>query len=275
MAYNILGVTPGHNSSITLISDGKLILYIEEERFSKFKQDAFPIKAIFSIIRNYKIDEVVVTGAGNQSPLMFKLTSPPTMENLYYSVIRKFYPNVKFTDYSNQHHLTHVSQTFYNSGFKEALGIVIDGNGSDYTYKDKIILETESVFHCTYPFNFKKVYYRCLSNDLNIIDNNLEITTNITVGKQYHAVSEYLGFGVGEEGKTMGLSSYGKNSKIPSILNSPTTTSFKIKPSMGILMGEYIYPLEKNLQNQKDLAWRVQNDTQQLIGDLIEKSLKT
>jgi carbamoyltransferase len=72
----------------------------------------------------------------------------------------------------------------------------------------------------------------------------------------------------------MGLSSYGKDSSIPSILNTPISTSFKTKPSMGIIMGEYIHPLKDTLQNKKNLAWRIQSDTQQLVGDYIEKSLK-
>jgi predicted NodU family carbamoyl transferase len=38
MAYNILGIHPGHNGSAALVSDGKLVYYLEEERLSSLKE---------------------------------------------------------------------------------------------------------------------------------------------------------------------------------------------------------------------------------------------
>jgi carbamoyltransferase len=37
MAYNILGVNPGHNGSVALVSDGEVVYYLEEERLSRQK----------------------------------------------------------------------------------------------------------------------------------------------------------------------------------------------------------------------------------------------
>ena len=42
MPYNVLGVNLNHNSSIALVSDGELILYLEEERLSRKKRDNNP-----------------------------------------------------------------------------------------------------------------------------------------------------------------------------------------------------------------------------------------
>ena len=50
MAYNILGISPGHNSSAALISDGKLVYYLEEERLSKRKRDSYPFKVIVKFL---------------------------------------------------------------------------------------------------------------------------------------------------------------------------------------------------------------------------------
>ena len=42
MAYNILGINPNHNGSAAVISDGKLVYYLEEERLTKEKRDGNP-----------------------------------------------------------------------------------------------------------------------------------------------------------------------------------------------------------------------------------------
>tara|TARA_R110000772_G_scaffold266159_1_gene388246 strand:- start:110 stop:1237 length:1128 start_codon:yes stop_codon:yes gene_type:complete len=272
MSYNILGITPGHNGSVALVSDGELVYYLEEERLSRMKRDGNPFKTLYFILNKYKIDEVVLCGAGYQSSKLIGLD-----EDLFYSIVRKFYPKVKFTNYSDSHHLTHASSAFYKSGFKEAIGITIDGNGSDFITEGQRVYETESYFFCTYPSNFTCFYKKFISYDLNIknLNYNYEITTDITLGKQYHAVTNYLGFKEGEEGKTMGLASYGKESKnIPSISNTSISSSFKPIKDPDVILGKYIYPLENTLQNKKNLAWRVQNDTQQLVGDYIEKAIK-
>jgi len=248
------------------------VFYLEEERLSKLKHDMHPFKTLYFILDKYKIDEVVLCGAGYQSQMLMGYR-----EDLFYSIVRKFYPKVKFINYSNSHHLTHASGAFYKSGFKKAISIVIDGNGSNFIIDDQKVYETESYFFCTYPSNFTCFYKKFISYDLNTknLNNNYEITTDITLGKQYHAVTKYLGFKDGEEGKTMGLASYGKKSKkIPSIFNNPTSSIFHPIKHPDVIFGEYIYPLENTLQNKKDLAWRVQNDTQQLVGDYIEKIIK-
>ena len=43
MAYNVLGIHPGHNSSAALVSDGELVYYLEEERLSRSKRDGSPL----------------------------------------------------------------------------------------------------------------------------------------------------------------------------------------------------------------------------------------
>ena len=65
MAYNILGIHPGHNSSAALISDGKLVYFLEEERLSRAKRDANPYRVIINICSKYKIDEIVIGGTND------------------------------------------------------------------------------------------------------------------------------------------------------------------------------------------------------------------
>jgi carbamoyltransferase len=260
MSYNILGITPGHNGSIALFSDGELIYYIEEERLSRLKRDGNPFKALNFLLNKYKIDELIVTGAGNQTPHVMH-----TGENMFHCLVRKYNPKVKFLDFSNKHHLTHISNAFFNSGFNEALGIVIDGNGSNFYLEDKkeTIFETETLYKCSSLLGIEEI-------NKNYISQN---PSTLTIGKTYEAITKYLGFKEGEDGKTMGLASYGKyNSKIPKLLNNKE--SFSINTNKGVPLGEFIYPLGDSLELKKDLAWKIQQETQQYIGDQIEIFLK-
>ena len=92
MAYNILGIHPGHNGSAALVSDGKLVYYLEEERLSKYKRDGNPFRVMIDICSKYKINELVIGGT-NENSEHNKL--PWNKESPYISLIRKYYPNLK------------------------------------------------------------------------------------------------------------------------------------------------------------------------------------
>ena len=56
MSYNVLAISPGHNGSVCLLIDGKIELYIEEERFTRVKYDANPLKSLFYVLSKYHVD---------------------------------------------------------------------------------------------------------------------------------------------------------------------------------------------------------------------------
>ena len=66
MTYNVLAINPGHNGSAALVCDGKLELYIEEERMTRAKYDGNPFKAMMHIIDRYHIDELIIAGTGQE-----------------------------------------------------------------------------------------------------------------------------------------------------------------------------------------------------------------
>lgn len=87
------------------------------------------------------------------------------------------------------HHLAHAASVYYTSNFKDSAILIVDGNGSD--------LETNSYF-----------YGR--GKKISLIDKY----KGYGIGQVYSAVTdEILNLGVGGEGKTMGLASYGKKNK--------------------------------------------------------------
>ena len=297
MAYNILGISVGHNASASLISDGTLIYYLEEERLSKEKRDGNPFRVIIDICSKYKIDELVITGTNDESEHN-KL--PWNGENVYYSLVRKFYPKVKLFLLNHQHHLTHAFCAYTNSGFKEASVIVIDGAGSKTLKKHQNVLgepsldywESESIYKFT-SSSFPKIIYKKYTgnNSPRVIEETNHYNDAISIGKSYEAVTMYLGWHPIEGGKTMGLAPYGKeNPNIPPLFINNIGNrnifiprypfSAEIDTTNNPFLKQYRQSKEwhnnpKNLsQIEADLAWHIQRDTQNEVSFLIENTVK-
>lgn len=62
MSHNILGISIGHNGAAALVSNGKLVYYLEEERLSRMKRDGNPFRVMVDICSKYKIDKLVIGG---------------------------------------------------------------------------------------------------------------------------------------------------------------------------------------------------------------------
>tara|TARA_R110002126_G_scaffold82842_6_gene202776 strand:- start:5167 stop:6888 length:1722 start_codon:yes stop_codon:yes gene_type:complete len=290
---NILGINPGHNGSVALLIDGKLEFYIEEERLSRSKYDGNPLMGIIEGL-THGIDALVIGGTSNDLPSL-----PWTGEDPYTALVRKHNPKVQSIRVGHIHHIGHAASAFYNSGFDEAAAVIVDGSGSREDVKvneegdTNSGFETESIFNCDYEDGIKAVFrsYGGNPDTQRIISDGTEMDSAITIVKAYEAVSEYLGFGYIEAGKTMGLAPYGKDEKlIPSLFfngrgnknvfipNYPAGAHIDHTRHPYLTLTEdpsawHNDPL-KVTDAAKNLAWAVQDDTQRLVGDLIEKAAK-
>jgi carbamoyltransferase len=293
MAYNVLGIHPGHNGSAALVSDGELVYYLEEERLSRFKRDGNPFRAMVDICSQYKVDELVIGGTNDPSE---RNGLPWTRESPYVALVRKYNPNVKVTWLNHEHHLLHASCAFYNSGFNKAAILVIDGAGSLQTYNisDQQQIqgwEAESIWVAKYPGEFKSVYKTYGKNDpVRARLGEHDFDDAVTITKAYEAVTEYLGWHPVEGGKTMGLAPYGnQNVNIPTLFKNgrgnrdlfipnypPTSTiDFKSNPIFERNREPEVFHRNQNelLDIEADLAWQIQNDTQEEVAKLIEKTI--
>lgn len=293
MAYNILAINPGHNGSAALVSDGKLVGYIEEERLSRLKYDGNPFRAIDYFAKRYEIHELVICGTHPQEQLP-KLYW--TGEDPYICYLRKIQgPKIKVTCsvLGHQHHLIHAASAFYNSGFETAAALIVDGSGSFHAIdKFPTGFEAESIYSCSYPHEFDLKYKNYGKNDAVVYDNGLLSYSNaVTITKAYEAVTEYLGFGFIEAGKTMGLSSYGKeNSDVPELIGKDNRGNRNIflpfYPAGAFIDAvtnkrflkdkEFSHQWHKDpskvSQFDKDVAWKIQKDSQEAVSRLIEKA---
>ncbi len=213
----ILGISAFyHDSSACLIKDGKILSAIQEERFSRKKNDnAFPKRVISYFLKNYnislndinfivfyekpflKFERLIETYVKN-SPKGFRsfVTSIPfwVKEKLfqkknildYLFEIDETFDKKKCNLLFSNHHLSHASSAYYPSPFDDAAILTLDGVGEWTTTaiylaeKNKILLKEKIDF----------------PNSLGLL---------------YSSFTQYLGFKVNEdEYKVMGLAPYGK-----------------------------------------------------------------
>tara|TARA_R110000803_G_scaffold519_3_gene1773 strand:+ start:287 stop:1459 length:1173 start_codon:yes stop_codon:yes gene_type:complete len=299
----ILGFNPQHHGSVCLLQDGELKYFIQEERLTRVKYDSIPFKTFIDTIEKFNLKDIHLAWA----PPSFTYKTNDLEDTSYFvELASKLLPKNstwEYTDYREEHHLAHVAHTFYNSGFKKSIGVIIDGLGSVlFDKKDHRFLgqETETMYVCSYPNNFKIIYKNLFNQYLKLDYPPYQITNNVTLSRAYEAVTMHLGFLRNEAGKVMGLSSYGK-SNFPSFFSGTNVNSNfmyvdSTKPNIYSELKELpevFIDTEKNPQLippssrewhkdetkvtdlEKDLAWQIQEETQQLVGNYIEEALQT
>lgn len=246
----VAGITRGHNSSVCLLKDGKIVFSIEEERLSRRKYDGGPYAAMVKILEyTNKIDYLII--AHTQSLHDTALKVDFARDDVYTGLARKLglidqhiqdLPHPQVIDLSMMHHKLHAACAFYRSGFDSAVSVVVDGAGTfidmQVDQMSDVSWEVESIFTCDYPSNFKTVYKHLgmrgpitggvvpdFDSSRYVEEGTHEcmVTERAGITKVYEAVTEYCGFSGIEAGKTMGLFPYGKpNDKIPLLFDETT-----------------------------------------------------
>jgi len=317
MTGYIAGIARGHNAGVCLLKDGEIVFSIEEERLTRQKYDGGPLASMMKIMEyTDKIDYLVVAHTTN-----LKETAPKieyTSDDTYTGLARKLglidrkqnlHNHPQVIDLSHIHHKLHAAAAFYRSGFETATGVVVDGAGTFITLmaadQPTTFWETESIFECSYPANFKTLYKHLgsrgpqastLVKDFPTTmfgeDGVCEafITERAGITKTYEAATEYCGWSSIEAGKTMGLFPYGNpNNKIPPLFDNsgkyPVSSRNIIIPRYpnGAILDYLMYDeLEEIptsdptlLQSRRDIAYAVQTQTQEQVLRLIKKAVET
>ncbi len=235
----VVSINLTHDSSVCSYVDGNIEFYCKEERLSRIKRGDEPWKSfLLYVSQNFgTIDHLLIHSPdmdGGQEDIDF-----------YNLTIGKIL-DIELENYSDlNHHKCHASLAFYNSGFEEAIVFVIDRNGSIFFNNGRNIgRESESVYQASYPCNFKELYKsfwsrKGFSTDVidainNYYDAEVNVHNMVSIIKAYEAATVLLGEHPIENGKTMGLSAYGRDIEyFPLFINgSPIVNYFSAMDSL-------------------------------------------
>ena len=287
----ILAIARGHNGSTTLLKDGEVVFYLEEERLSRFKYDGTPLMGILKAFEyTDTIDHLVVCHTHRHGPVA-DWTGDDIYETLVRKIARKkFEFQTHFID--NVHHEMHAACGFFNSGFDEAACVIADGAGSFLELGEPIGdigYEFETIFDVDYEKRFDTVWKHIGTRQPcgMFEQDGVYVTEYPGHTKMYEAVTQYCGFPAIEAGKLMGLSPYGKeNDELPSFFDSTGEWGNRelIIPTYpnaaqlnwqryGILKDDVTRHKEGDFTEvQKDLAYKIQKETSERMVTLIRRA---
>lgn len=208
-----LGIHVGHDRGACIIKDGEVIAALANERIDRIKHSQslkIPFETIDILLQycHINIDDVNVIGLSGVAFEGMKM----------YEWYKK-----EFFDYYNcsyipfhliKHHDAHAYSAYYSSGLNESLVFVFDGGG-DFLFSKQ---EAETIYIgkngkvTEIDRRLQNMAVRHMKDEINHVFplmpeyvQNLEMS----LARKYAQITRLLGFGFGQEGKTMGLASYG------------------------------------------------------------------
>ena len=198
-----------------------------------------------------------------------------------------------------------------NPGHNGSAALIVDGCGAsrkfpnieDMPEEQKFTyFETESIYKCEWPDKIEEVWKRYGENSGPRMEtSDTDADCAVTLTKSYEAVSEWLGFGAIEAGKTMCLAPYGREDKnIPNLFMEDTLRGDKnifipayprcayldhirypylnvsedfTKDENGMDLVYWHKDKSKIRDVHKNLAYKIQKETQEMMCTYIEKAV--
>ncbi|WP_405135481.1 carbamoyltransferase [Nocardia sp. NBC_01388] len=210
MVKIVLGINLGHDRSACIAVDGRPVVAIAEERLSRRKHDiplndrqerynTFPQRAVSYCLqaRGLQYSDIDLVVASTTYVLDSVTGQRRTLTAA--DVQRGCPPLSDHPIHIAPHHLSHAASAAPCSGFPSAAVIVVDGGGSITGFVDGVAAEFERT---------TLLHYR--DGDLTHLVRSVggPPAYGNSLGDFYQAITMYLGFRAGEEGKMMGLAGY-------------------------------------------------------------------
>lgn len=209
-----LGIHVGHDRGACIIIDGKVVASLANERIDRIKYSQslmIPFETIDILLDycNLTIENIKVVGL---SGVAFE---GQKMYNWYKSEFFNYYKCSHIPFYLIDHHEAHAYSVYYSSGLNNSLVFVFDGGG-DFSCN---MQEAETIYVgvdgklTEVDRRLQNMAVRHMKDEINHVFplmpeyvQNLEMS----LARKYSQITRLLGFGFGQEGKTMGLASYGR-----------------------------------------------------------------
>ena len=178
-----LFIHTGHDGSVTIVVNKKIIIHHQIDRFNRLKHSALPSHALLSRIQklNIEFDLIYITFLDEDNCTLIWLKFLKQ-----YNLIK----NAKI-EYSIQHHKYHAYTTLYTTGARDVF--VFDRVGANINNN----IEQESFY-----------------KDMKLLHTNFRSPTYKGLGWRYTEVTEKLGFGEHGDAKTMAYADYNLEAKV-------------------------------------------------------------
>ena len=280
-----MGINMGHDRSVAVVENGKIIIAIEQERLDRIKHSVG-----FMLQAPHDMELVQVPGEsiaycldhfGIPLSAMATITANMPGEDLAPQIMRgKF--SAELADRLRtipSHHLAHAYSAFWPSGFDEALVLVVDASGSITENREGRRTESYTLYEGR-GTELKEIHSERVKSHLAALS---------TIGFVYEAVSRRAGFVTNlksglsfpESGKLMGLAAYGGPQDNWQNWMASEKSSFEIKMSAYDIFLE-MAALEKRYDDGQgkpyfrpwlvDLAYKVQAELEQILSDLVSEA---
>lgn len=289
----IVSVSPSHDASVCVLNDGKIEFFFKEERLCGVKKEFAPYLSIIEAHKHIKgpVDLCVIA-------------SPDFKELFSINLLLERLFRCEVIDLSQAHHVQHAALAFENSNFDEALVFVIDRNGSII---NKCMRESETVLFARknkytlveiyknyWAFNLGTTETLKVQETLKELDENKTCCKHIcrssyNATKVYESATTLIGQDPLENGKTMGLSSYGNPKEFPDLFLDTFDSDIHLIPHDSYFIQnksheDAVCPVsfrdfedltikkvpEHDYQLYADYAKHVQNQTQERISKFIQ-----
>lgn len=274
-----LGIHLGHDRSVSVVCDGKLLGSLAAERIDRKKHSIsskIPFETIDTLLSYLCIDIYTIKYVG----ITYAAVKIDNLSQIYAEQLQERYPNWNFKIIPVSHHLAHAASSYYTSTFDKALVFIADGGGDLANGCE----EAESLYIATRQSGLQLLEQRLQTNVIHTLSreqfhlypcmNEMYRNEQISIAKKYEQITYILGFGWNQSGKTMGLASYGKELLpiiVPEVssLQYDLTAEFLIKEIYQLYLSSgssYQYYIS---QNKEDIAKTLQTFVETLIIDII------
>lgn len=207
-----LGIHIGQDRGAAIVSNGRLVAQMAEERLDRRKHSnsaELPTKAIAAVleIANLRREEIGSVGISYTNVVINDALEQLAAE------IREWLNASSIPVHGIGHHDCHAWSTYYTSDFNHALVLIADGAGDIINNR----IEAESLYLAEghrltllsrrlQDFGLARTTRR---NSFNLAYmNKLDRVKQISLGRKYEQFTYLIGFGHGHAGKTMALASY-------------------------------------------------------------------
>ncbi len=245
------------DGGVAIIEDGKLIVAIPEERTSREKAAGGFVYSLSAVLNSLHITM-------NDFDLVVLSTCCESEDRARLGHHLEGHKNLITVN----HHLSHAYKAFFQSGFDEALVVVVDGGGNTFSN-----IESENWWHLPRE---QHSYFVADKTSTRLVDRDFFNPYEVGFGELYRAFTYYLGFGSARfASQTMALAAFGMRDRfgkryciqitdghlvvpLENDSNDPIGMVRHLGQTIGLDFGEPREPTEEILSIHRDLAAYIQ-----------------